>query len=117
MASYTVTVRNGPRVTRERCPTVAAAVDLLEERLSSLGAEARRTTAKAFLRELEPGAQVSARGEISGPGDRPLGRLHAGADIRGDGSVEAYRGRVRRELIPREPGETAFDALRRALGG
>lgn len=108
-------VRAGPRVTRRRVPSLADAIDLLEMELRALGPDARRKTARAFARKIEPIAQVSARGELTGPG-RLLPRVRAGADVRGDGSIEAYRGKVRREVIERERGESPFDALRRVLG-
>jgi hypothetical protein len=115
--SFKVTIRVGPRVTRERVPTLADAVDLLALRLRELGPEARRSTKRAFRRAYEPIAQVAARGEISGPGAGRLApRVQAGADVRGDGSIEAYRGRINRELVALEPGEDAFDGLRRVLG-
>jgi hypothetical protein len=113
--SYTVTVRVGSKVTRRRAPSLDDAIDLLELELRSLGPAARRAPAKAFSREIAPVAQVSARGELSGPG-RLRPSVRAGADVRGDGSFEAYRGRVRREVIAQERRETAFDALRRVLG-
>jgi hypothetical protein len=70
----------------------------------------RRGRERALGREYEPGAQVAVRGEIAGPGG-----LRGGVDVRGDGSAEAFTGRWRRRLVDRAPGETAYDALRRAL--
>lgn len=112
---YTVTIRVGSRVTRERVPSLADAIDVLELGLTRLGPEARRGRQRALAREFEPVQQVTARGELSGP-NRLAPRVQAGADVRGDGSIEAYRGRIRRQLVAQERGETAFDALRRVLG-
>jgi hypothetical protein len=109
---FTVTVRVGPRVTRKRVPTLPDAIDLLEMELRSLGPAARRKPTKAFAREFEPVAQVSARGELSGP-NRLRPSVRAGADVRGDGSYEAYTGKLQREVIKQRKGESAFDALRR----
>jgi hypothetical protein len=112
---YTVTIRVGPKVTRRRVPSLPDAVDLLEMELRALGSTARRAPARALSREIAPVAQVAARGELRGPG-RLRSSVRAGADVRGDGSIEAYHGKVRREVIAQERGETAFDALRRVLG-
>ncbi len=112
---YTVTVRIGAAVTRKRVPTLDDAIDLLELELRALGPKALRKPAKAFAREIAPVAQVSARGELSGPG-RLRPKVRAGADVRGDGSIEAYRGKVSREVVKVKRGESPFDALRRVLG-
>lgn len=113
--AYTVTIRVGPKITRSRHAALDDAIDALERELTTLGPAARRTTKKALTREYEPVAQVAARGELSGP-SRINPRVRAGADVRGDGSIEVYRGKVRREVIERENRETPFDTLRRALG-
>ena len=61
------------------------------------------------MRSYEPHELVGLRAEIAGRG------VHAGVDVRGDGTAEAFTGRVRRALVTREPGESPYDALRRLL--
>jgi hypothetical protein len=109
--AYTLTIRQGPRVDRERYRDLDAALGAIEER----GRELEQTTGAhtrggTFIRKIEPVQQVIARLELSGPG-----RLRAGLDVRGDGSSEAFTGRVRRRLVDQRGGESAYDALRRAL--
>lgn len=112
---YTVTIRVGPKITRSRHDELRDAIDALEVALTTLGPAGRRETRKALSREYEPAAQVSARGELSGP-SRLRPRVRAGADVRGDGSIEVYRGKVQRSKIAPQRGERPLDALRRTLG-
>ena len=110
MGGFRVTIRRRGGTERSRCDDLAAALELLELRLHDLGSGLRRDTERAFVRDVEPVQQVALRGEISGPRG-----LRAGVDVRGDGSAEAFTGRVVRRLVEQRPGEDAYAALRRAL--
>jgi hypothetical protein len=111
--SYTLTIRLGPKVDRERYSDLDAALRAIEQQGHELersaGARARGGT---LIRRIEPVQQVVARLELAGPA-----RLRAGVDVRGDGSSEAFTGRVRRRLVEQRGRESAYDALRRALDG
>ena len=108
---YRLTIRQGPKVTRERYTELEEAMGALEEHGRELerGADAR-PVGGSVIRRIEPVQQVVARLELRGPG-----RLRAGVDVRGDGSSEAYTGRVRRRLVEQRSGEDAYGALRREL--
>jgi hypothetical protein len=107
---YTVTVRKGPKVQHQRFDALGPALDSLEENLRALANTERRSTIDLRYREFTPLQQVAARGELSGPRG-----LRAGIDVRGDGSAEAFTGRVRRRLVEQQDGESPYDALRRVL--
>jgi len=113
MASYTVITRRGPKVRRLGFGELGAALGAIEAegRTAEQGANAQEAGG-GIMRKIEPVQQVVARLELRGPR-----RLRAGVDVRGDGSSESYTGRVRRQLIEQQPGETAYDALRRELDG
>jgi hypothetical protein len=108
---FTVTIRNGPKVERDRFGSLEPALDALEQRLRAIAGSERLDTVDLKYREFAAVQQVMARGELSGPG-----RLRAGIDVRGDGSAEAFTGRLRRRLLEQREGESPYDALRRALG-
>jgi hypothetical protein len=109
MAAYKLTVRRRGATERTRFGSLDDALAALQARLEELAPEARRRPERAVAREIEPVQQVALRGEIAGPGVR------GGVDVRGDGSAEAFTGRWRRELVASKPGESAYNALARAL--
>jgi hypothetical protein len=90
----------------------------LDEALRALELEGRRLEQTpdgrahggTLIRRLEPVQIVVARLALSGPG-----RLRAGIDVRGDGSSEAFTGRMRRRVVEQRGGESPYDALRREL--
>jgi hypothetical protein len=98
-------------VERTKLDSLQAALDALESRARELSEDANtRTVDTKLFRKFEPIQQVVARLELAGPS-----RMRAGVDVRGDGSVESYTGRVRRKLIEQRDGESPFEALRREL--
>ncbi len=113
-ARWKLTVRSGSRVERAAFSELAPALDRLERRARELAETAPRRTLDAKIKRFDAVEQVVARLELAGP-ERLVPSLRAGLDVRGDGSVEAYRGRVRRQVVTAERGETAYSALRRAL--
>jgi hypothetical protein len=109
MSAWRVTVRSGPKVERLHAATLPEALDLLEAETRAAVTTARRGTIDLRVRKFEPAEQVAARVELRGRG------TSAGLDVRGDGSVQAWTGRVRRRLVEPEGGETPYEALRREL--
>ena len=109
--AHRVVVRSGPRVERLEAASLDEALELIEERARALAAGAPRPAVELRYKTFEPVQQVAHRIELHAPGS---GR--AGVDVRGDGSVEAWTGRLRRRLVPQEPGESPYAALRRSLG-
>jgi hypothetical protein len=104
-------MRNGPKVTRTRHKSLPEALETLRRQAAELLRGTPVAPAgTAFLRRYDPVSQVVGRVELSGPR-----RLRAGLDVRGDGSTEAFRGRLRRTLIEQRDGESADDALARVL--
>ena len=108
---YKLTTRTGARVRKWRHGELAEALRELEREGRELQAGAHgRAEGGKMMRRLEPVQIVVARLELSGPR-----RLRGGIDVRGDGSSEAFVGRLRRRVVEQRDGESAYDALRRML--
>jgi hypothetical protein len=98
-------------VRKARFDDLRGALGELARGVAELADEASaRPVGGSLMRRIDPVQQVVGRVELTGPG-----RLRAGVDVRGDGSSEAYTGRVRRELVEQRKRESAVDALRRVL--
>jgi hypothetical protein len=108
---YSLKTRSGAKVERTRFRELTPALDEVERRGGELQEEADAPDVDLkFGRRFEPVQQVVARLELAGPR-----RVRVGIDVRGDGSAEAWTGRVRRRLIEQLPGESPYGALRRTL--
>jgi hypothetical protein len=70
--------------------------------------------AASMLRDYEARDQVHARLQLAAKG---LGKPVAGVDVRGDGSLVAYRGALRRRELEPRGRDTPFDVVRETLAG
>jgi hypothetical protein len=107
--SWRITVRTGPKVERLRAEDVEEALDAVELHGRAAANTERRGAVDTRVRRYEAADQVAARVELRGPG------VNVGVDVRGNGGVQAWTGRVRRRPLELEDGETPFEALRRVV--
>jgi hypothetical protein len=109
---WTVTVRHGPEVRRERFDSLDDAVAALRRNAETIRSEGPLEGASS-LRDFEPAEQVHARLEISSGG--MLRGRDAGVDVMGDGSLVPYTGGIRREELQLRGKQSPFDAIGEAL--
>jgi hypothetical protein len=114
VAVYRLTIRHGSRVAKERFEDLDRAIEAMEQGVREVRREGPLREVKAF-REYRPDRLVHARLELS-TGGLLRGR-EAGIDVMGDGTLVAYVGVVRKRVLEPRDAETAFDAVREALGG
>jgi hypothetical protein len=111
VSAYKLRIRVRGKVERQRHPALPDALDALAVRAAELASEADAVPeGGGIMRRIDPVQQVVGRLEVAGPH-----RLRAGLDVRGDGSMEAWTGQLRRQVIEQRDGESAVDALRRTL--
>ncbi len=114
MASFKLTIRHGPKVSRETHATLDEAVASMREHVARIRRDGNLPDVKMF-RTYEAGDRVNARLEISS--GRMLRSRDAGIDVMGDGGLVPFRGGVARRPLAPESGESAFDAVAAALDG
>jgi len=112
--AWKLIVRAGSKVERSSHDRLEDALDELESRARDLAEDATGRAVDLKFRRFEPAEQVVARIELSGP-ERLMPKVRAGVDVHGDGSTEAYVGRVTRDVVAPGKGDTTYGALRRAL--
>ncbi len=112
--SWKLTIRIGPKVERSRYEELGSALDAAEARAREIAGEVPKRAIDTRIKRFDPIQQVAARLELAGP-ERLVPSVRAGLDVRGDGSTEAFRGRVKREALEQRKGENAYRALRRAM--
>jgi hypothetical protein len=113
MAKCELTIRHGPRVSRQTYDDLDAALAAMERQVGEIRSEGPLDEVSA-IRTYEPGQRVHARLELS-TGGFFRGR-EAGVDVMGDGALVPYAGAVRKRRLEPARGESAFDAIRRELG-
>ena len=113
VASYKLTIRNGPKVTREKHESLDGAIAALRAHTERIRREGNLPEVSMF-RTYEPGDQVKARLEISAGG--VLRSRDAGIDVMGDGALVPFRGGVFRKELGAGDGD-AFAAIARVIDG
>lgn len=111
-APFRLTVRTSGQVARGEHASLEEALEAAEVALREVRAfgAARRAPVDLKVRRFEPGQQTSARVEVHGP----RGAI-GGIDVRGDGTMLAWTGRIRKRPVEPQGDEDALAALRRRL--
>jgi hypothetical protein len=112
VAKWRLTVRHGPRVSRETFDDLDDALDAMRDHAVAVATAGRLGSVQGF-REYEAQDRVAARIEVS-TGGRLRGR-RAGVDVMGDGNLVPYRGVVRKEKLEGRTPDAALGAVREAL--
>jgi hypothetical protein len=112
VADWKLTVRHGSEVSSELFESLDEALGEMKRRAEEIRAEGPLPAA-SMLRDYQARDQVHARLQLSGKG--LLRKPVAGVDVRGDGSLVAYRGGMRRQELEPRGQETPFDAVRETL--
>jgi hypothetical protein len=108
-----LTIRHGSDVRH-------AQFEELDEALAEMRAEAHAIQAEgplpaaSMLKDYQARDQVHARLQLSARG---FGGATAGVDVRGDGSLVAFSGALRRRELEPEGKDTPFDVVRETLAG
>ena len=106
---YTLTLRREGATEKQRCESLERALDALELEARAFANTERRGSTTVLKRTYDSSQLVPLRVSIVGR------RLHAGVDVRGDGSAEAWTGRWGKSLVAQRAGESPYEALRRVL--
>lgn len=112
MSRFTLTIRHGPKVDRERFDSIDAAVDAMKAHAARIRAAGELPEVSA-LRTFGPEEQVNARLEISS--GRLLGGREVGVDVMGNGAIVPYRGGAFKRKLDPDTGDSPYDAVAAAL--
>jgi hypothetical protein len=107
---FRLTIRSGPRVTREKHESLGDAVAALRSHAEAIRAEGGLPEV-SMIRTYEPADRVKARLEVSTGG--PFRGHDAGIDVMGDGRLVPYRGGVFRKELADDG--SPYEAVERAL--
>ncbi len=110
---FKLTVRHGPKVSREKHEGLGEAIAALRSHAEAIRAGGGLDEVSMF-RTYEPADRVEARLEVSTGG--PFRGRDAGIDVMGDGRLVPYRGGVFRKELETDD-RSPYEAVERALAG